>query len=163
MARATVRKSDPDRAPARTPALAAIPLVLLLLAACGTEPDGAHRLPDGFRLLQKRQYQALYGPTGRLVRVLYDENADGVAEAVVLYRADGKPERSELDTDGDHSIDRWETLRPDGTVAVSAHSRRRSGVPDAWAYLDADGTVYQRDFDDDGDGEVDRTEYDGGS
>ena len=26
----------------------------------------------------------------------------------------------QLDTDGDHVIDRWETLRPDGSVSVSA-------------------------------------------
>jgi hypothetical protein len=130
------------------------------LAACsgGARPN-TRRLPDGSRLVQKREFQALYGPTGKLERALSDADGDGVAEAIVYYRSDGKPERSELDTDGDHAIDRWETLRRDGTVAVSAHSRRGGGLPDAWAYVDEDGFVYQNDFDDDGDGTVDRTEY----
>ena len=82
-----------------------------------------------------------------------------MAEAVVLYREDGRPGRSELDTDGDHVVDRWETLRPDGTVALSAHSRGNTGSPDTWEYADAQGVVFQIEFDDDGDGEPDRTEY----
>lgn len=133
---------------------------LLALAACGggDEPAG-QRLPEGFRLIQKRRYQALYGPTGRLERVLNDRDGDGVAEAIVFYRHDGRPERSELDTDGDHRVDRWETLRPDGTLAILARSRRRAGRPDVWEYADESGVVYRRDFDDDGDGKVDRTEH----
>ncbi len=132
----------------------------LSLVACGAESHRtARRLPDSSRLVQKKEFQALYGPTGRLERALSDVDGDGVAEAIVYYRSDGKPERSELDTDGDHAIDRWETLRRDGTVAVSAHSRRGGALPDAWAYVDEDGFVYQNDFDDDGDGAVDRTEY----
>ena len=112
----------------------AVALAVLALAACGEARPRARRLPDGSRLIQKKEYQALYGPAGRLQRVLHDSDGDGVAEAIVFHRSDGTPERSELDTDGDHVIDRWETLRPDGTV-------------------------YQSDFDDNGDGQVDRTEY----
>ncbi len=93
----------------------------------------ARRLPDGSRLVQKKDFQALYGPTGRLERVLKDADGDGYAEAIVFYRSDGKPEHSELDTDGDHVLDRWE-------------------------YADEEGFVYRTDFDDDGDGQVDRTE-----
>jgi hypothetical protein len=146
----------------RWPLTHAVMLALVCgsLAACsgGARPK-ARRLPDGSRLVQKKDFQALYGPTGRLERVLNDADGDGYAEAIVFYRSDGKPERSELDTDGDHVLDRWETLRPDGTVSVSASSRQADGRPDAWEYADADGFVYQTDFDDDGDGDVDRTEY----
>ena len=137
-----------------------VALALLALAACsgGTQPT-RRRLPDGWRLIQKQGYQALYAPSGRLARVLNDSDADGIAEAVVFYREDGRPGRSELDTDGDHVIDRWETLRRDGTVSLSAHSRRKTGTPDTWEYADAQGFVFQTEFDDDGDGEADRTEY----
>jgi hypothetical protein len=128
------------------------------LAGCSRRPR-ARRLPDGSRLVQKQQYQALYAHTGRLERLLEDSDGDGVAEAIVYYRRDGKPERSELDSDGDHDIDRWETLRPDGSVSVSASDRDGDGEPDAWSYADEDGFVYQTDFDDDGDGRVDRSEY----
>jgi hypothetical protein len=134
-------------------------LALLSFGACGAgDPRGSPRLSDGSRLVQKKEYQALYGPTGRLERLLRDLDGDGVADAIVYY-GDGGPERSELDTDGDHAIDRWVTLRPDGTVAVLSYSRRGSGTPDAWAHVDEDGFVYRSEFDEDGDGTVDRTEY----
>jgi hypothetical protein len=131
----------------------------ILAVACGEARPEGPRLPDGSRLIQKHEYQALYGPTGRLERVLSDPDGDGVAEAIVYYRGDGSPERSELDTDGDHAIDRWETFRPEGTVAVLAQSRRGNGTPDVWAHVDEGGFVYRSDFDEDGDGTVDRTEY----
>jgi hypothetical protein len=134
-------------------------LALLALNACGGTEPARRRLPDGWRLIQKQQYQALYAPSGRLARVLADTDGDGVAEGVVFYRADGRPGRSELDTDGDHVVDRWETLRRDGTVSVSAWSRANSGRPDAWQYANEDGFVFQTEYDDDGDGEPDRTEY----
>jgi hypothetical protein len=147
----------PDMARVPTTVMA-IALGGLTLAACrdGTRP---RRLPDGSRLVQKKDFQALYGPDGRLERVLNDKDGDGVAEAIVYYRPDGTPERSEFDTDGDLKIDCWETLRPDGTVAVSAHSRQANGIADAWSYVDEDGFVYRSDFDDDADGRIDRTEY----
>jgi hypothetical protein len=95
--------------------VASVALTLLALAACGDARVPAHRLPDGSRLVQKKGYQALYGPTGRLERVLRDDDGDGVAEAIVLYGDDGQPERVELDTNADHVVDRRETLRPGRT------------------------------------------------
>jgi hypothetical protein len=146
--------------PGGPPRTVAAALALLSFGACGAEnrPRVRH-LPDTYLLIQKKEYQALYGPTGRLQRVLNDADGDGVAEAIVYYHSDGRPERSELDTDGDHVIDRWETLRPDGTVAILSYSRRGSGTPDAWAYVDEDGFVYRSEFDEDGDGAVDRIEH----
>jgi hypothetical protein len=138
---------------------AVVGLALVALAACGENEPTWRRLPEGWRLIQKQQYQALYAPSGRLARVLSDSDGDGVAEAVVYYRTDGRPGRSELDTDGDHVVDRWETLRRDGTVAISAWSRGKTGRPDAWQYANEDGFVFQTEYDDDGDGEPDRTEY----
>jgi hypothetical protein len=70
----------------------------------------ARDLPDGFLLIQKKEYQALYGPDGKLQRLLRDENGDGVAEAVVVFGADGQPEHGEIDSDGDGVVDRRESV-----------------------------------------------------
>jgi hypothetical protein len=132
----------------------------LLVPAAGCEDGGprGRRLPGGWRLIQKQEYQALYAPSGQLARVLQDSDGDGVAEAIIYYRTDGRPGDSELDTDDDGVVDRWETLRRDGTVAESASSRRGTGRPDMWEYADEKGRIYQTRFDDDGDGVADRTE-----
>jgi hypothetical protein len=70
----------------------------------------ARDLPDGFLLIQKKEYQALYGPDGKLQRLLRDESGDGVAEAVVVFGADGQPEHGEIDSDGDGVVDRRESV-----------------------------------------------------
>jgi hypothetical protein len=93
----------------------AVALGLLVSAACGEARPPARALPNGFRLVQKGAYQALYGPNGRLARVLRDDDRDGVADAIVLYGDDGRPAQIELDTNGDHVIDRREILPPDRT------------------------------------------------
>ena len=108
-------------------------LGLLALAGCGGE-EPSRRLPGGFRLVQKGQFQALYGPDGRIARLLQDRNGDYRAEAVIVYRPDGQPERGELDTDEDGAVDRWEHFRTDGTLE-------------------------RVDLDLDRDGKVDRTDY----
>jgi hypothetical protein len=105
----------------------------LVGAGCAIEPP-ARRLHGGYRLMQKQQYQALYGPDGRILRLLVDRDRDGRAEAVVVYRRNGRPERGEIDTDGDGAVDRWEQLRTDGSLE-------------------------RVDLDTDRDGRVDRTDY----
>jgi len=151
--------ADPRGArPAAT--LAAALLTVFLAAACGGGADApSDRLPDRLRLIEKQGYQALYGPNGRIERLLHDGDHDGVAEAVVVYTPQGKPERREIDTNGDHVVDRWELLRPDGTVMSVGTSRRGGLAPDTWERVDPQDHVYERDFDDDGDGTVDRAEY----
>ena len=108
-------------------------LALLALAGCSAA-ERSRRLPGGYRLVQKQQYQALYGPQGRIERLLQDRDRDGRAEAVVVYRANGQPERGEMDTDGDGRVDRWEHF---------------------WS----DGKLEKVDVDTNGDGQVDRTDY----
>jgi hypothetical protein len=108
-------------------------LGLVATLGCGAGAS-ADRLPGGFRLIQKDTFQALYGPDGRIVRLLYDRNRDVRAESVVVYRPNGTPELGELDTDEDGAIDRWEHFR-------------------------ADGTLDRVDLDTNHDGKVDRTEY----
>jgi hypothetical protein len=108
-------------------------LALLALTGCSVA-ETSRRLPGGYRLVQKQQYQALYGPEGRIERLLQDRNHDGRAEAVIIYRANGQPERGEIDTDGDGRVDRWE-------------------------YFWSDGQLEKVDVDTNGDGRPDRTEY----
>jgi hypothetical protein len=104
-------------------------LGLILLVGCGG-PESAKRLPAGYRLVQKDQFQALYGPDGRIVRLLYDRNHEGRAEGLVIYRPNGKPERGELDTDEDGAIDRWEYFRTDGTLDHVDVDTNRDGKVD---------------------------------
>lgn len=116
-------------------------------------------LPQEYRLVQKREYQALYGPDGRLLRLLSDANQDGRAEGVLAYRHDGTPATAEIDTDRDGAVDRWERFALDGSVDLVGLSRKRNGKADYWEHLRADGTVWQRDWDVDGDGRPDRSEH----
>ena len=109
--------------------------VTLLLGLAGCAVEGPRKgLPGGYRLVQKERYQALYGPNGRIVRLLEDGDGDGRADAVVVYGPGGRPVRGELDTDADGAVDRWEHLGPDGRLE-------------------------RVDVDADGDGRVDRTDY----
>jgi hypothetical protein len=107
--------------------------VALALAGCDVG-ETARRLPRGYRLVQKQQYQALYGPTGKIERLLEDRNHDGRADAVILYYPNGNPRLGEIDTDGDGRVDRWEHF---------------------WT----DGMLEKVDLDTNGDGKVDRTDY----
>jgi len=70
----------------------------------------ARDLPDGFLLIQKKEYQALYGPDGKLQRLLRDADGDGLADVVVVFDADGLPEHGEIDSDGDGVVDRTESV-----------------------------------------------------
>jgi hypothetical protein len=117
----------------------------------GLADDSASRLPPGYRLVQKREFQALYGPDGGLERLLRDKDGDGRADVVVLYGKDGNPARAEIDTDADGLVDRWELLRADGTLEAVGVSRRGSGLPDEWERATPDGRVV-RELDADGGG-----------
>ena len=108
-------------------------LGLLLLVGCSTGAP-SRRLPGGYRLVQKQQFQALYGPDGRIARLLYDRNRDGRAESVVLYWPNGKPQRGELDTDEDGAVDRWEQFNTDGTLARADVDANRDGRADRTDY-----------------------------
>jgi hypothetical protein len=102
------------------------------MAGCGGgAPSG---LLGGFRLVQKDQFQALYGPDGRIVRLLHDRNHDGRAEAVIVYGPSGKAERGELDTDEDGGVDRWEHFRSDGSLERVDTDTSRDGKVDRTDY-----------------------------
>jgi len=110
-----------------------VALGALVLAGC-EGAESRRRLPGGYRLIQKDQFQALYGPEGRIERLLHDRNRDGRAEAVVVYRPNGTPERGELDTDEDGRVDRWEHFRADGTLESVDVDTNRDGRLDRTDY-----------------------------
>lgn len=110
-----------------------LPILLAALVVVGCSAAGPlPGLPGGYRLVQKDRFQALYGPDGRIQRLLQDTDRDGRAEAVVVYGAAGRPERGELDTDADGLVDRWEFFRADGTLERVGVSVARNGRPDRW-------------------------------
>ena len=110
-------------------------VILGLFALAGCEvAETSRRLPGGYRLIQKGRYQVLYGPNGKIERLLEDRDHDGRADAVILYHPNGKPALGEIDTDGDGRVDRWEHF---------------------WT----DGTLEKVDLDVNGDGRIDRTDY----
>jgi hypothetical protein len=108
-------------------------LGLIATAGCGGA-DSPRPLAGGFKLVQKDQFQALYGPDGRIVRLLHDRDRDGRADGVIVYRRNGKPERGELDTDEDGAIDRWEHFRFDGTLDRVDVDTNRDGTVDRTDY-----------------------------
>ena len=124
------------------------------LAGCEAQPPAS-----GWFMVEKGQYQMLYQPDRRIERLLYDRNGDGRAEMVVMYGANGKPSVSEIDTDLDGVVDRWEHFDLSGDLAKTGRARRKPGVADAWEAVDKNGEASRFEFDEDGDGKVDRAEY----
>jgi hypothetical protein len=130
--------------------------VLSALACIGCDATRAPN-PQAY-LFQKGAYQAIYGPDGYMLRLLYDKNGDGLADAVMVY-SKGLLQRVESDTDGDGSIDRWEIYDvPGGHIETVAVSRRPVAAPDLWEHY-VKGAVAGRELDEDGDGKVDRFEH----
>jgi hypothetical protein len=107
--------------------------VLVALAGCDVGETSV-RLPEGYRLVQKQHYQALYGPSGKIERLLQDRNQDGRADAVILYYSNGNPERGEIDTDGDGRVDRWEHFWTDGKLEKVDVDTNRDGKVDRTDY-----------------------------
>ena len=106
---------------------------LLSLAACDVG-ETSIRLSGGYRLVQKREYQALYVPTGKIDRLLQDRDQDGRADAVILYYSNGKPRLGEFDTDGDGRVDRWEHFFTDGKLEKVDLDTNRDGKIDRTDY-----------------------------
>jgi len=133
--------------------------VFWAVAACAGLAGCETPRPSGWSMVEKGQYQMVYQPDGRIERLLYDQNGDGRAEVVVMYAVNGKPGVSEIDTDLDGVVDRWEYFDVNGDLARTGRARRKPGVVDAWEAVDKTGELNRREFDEDGDGKVDRAEY----
>ena len=127
-------------------------LVLASLAAASCAPD-----PEKERL--KATTQATYNKeTGRLERLTYDANKNGVIDTWT-YMDGTKTLRSEIDANEDGRIERWEYYGGDGKVEKVALSRGDTGTPDMWLYPGPDGSVARAEISDRPDGAVDRWEW----
>jgi len=147
-----------SRAPGRRPARGlAVLLVLAVFAATACAPD-----PEQERL--KATTLATYNrETGRLERLTYDANKNGVIDTWT-YMDGTKTLRSEIDANEDGKIERWEYYGDDGTVEHVALSRGDTGVPDMWLYTGPDGAVARIETSSRPDGVIDRREwYDAGA
>jgi hypothetical protein len=128
--------------------------LLLCLGACApTAPGPAVRA----YLFEKGTFQAIYGPDGRVLRLMQDSDGDQRADTVVVYERDGS-RRAEIDTNHDGEVDRWEVYNPQNRLARVGQSRRTHGQADLWEVLDSHGSVRARELDENGDGQIDRIE-----
>lgn len=130
-------------------------LLLALVCGAGCAQPGGPR--EQAYLLEKGEYQAVYAPDGRLLRLLQDKDGDKRAEVVVTYEADGT-RHAELDLDGDGTVERWEVYDGASRLLRVGQSRRNPGRVDLWEQLDAAGDVRARELDEDADGRIDRRE-----
>jgi hypothetical protein len=128
----------------------------LVAGGCGSEV--VKPMPRGY-LFEKGQYQGFYGPDGRLIRLLYDQNGDRKADMVTLFYPSGSPRAVEIDTDLDGVVDRWQSFAGSGARERDGWASRKPGVVDVWEYTDPSGRLTRREFDDDANGRIDRIEY----
>jgi antitoxin component YwqK of YwqJK toxin-antitoxin module len=134
-----------------TCASVALLVALAALAACGPSPE-QQRLRD----TTKATYDKA---TGRLERLTYDANKDGVIDTWT-YMDGTKVLRSEIDKNQDGRIDRWEYYGDDGTTVVKvAISKADNGKPDTWLYPGPDGQAARAEISTRSDGKIDRWEW----
>src|SRR5258706_4420398 len=114
----------------------------VLSTGCG-DPTLRKASPPPYLLIEKGPYQSLYGPDGKIERLVYDRNGDRVADAVILYDPDGKVRRAEIDTDLDQVIDRWEYFEK-GVLVRVGFTRSRGSAPDYWEVVAPDGSILRR-------------------
>ncbi len=111
-------------------AIAGTILLLTGAAACGSDSD-----TDPARTSP----QPTYDPdTGKLTRLTADINGNGVIDAWT-YMDGSLVLRTEVDTDEDGQIDRWEFADERGRIVRTAWSRAKNGRADAWALIDEEG------------------------
>jgi hypothetical protein len=97
---------------------------LLATLGCGARPPAKPSL----YLVEKGQFQALYGPDGHIQRLVFDADGDAMGEVVILFGDGGIPSRAEIDTDGDGVVDRRETFDQTGALrAVTTEAVRKPG------------------------------------
>jgi hypothetical protein len=136
--------------------VACVALLATALSGC-QDPTLSNPSPPPYLLVEKGPYQSLYGPDGKIERLVYDRNGDGTADAVILYGPDGKISLAQIDTDLDKVIDRWEYFDK-GVLVRIGFTRSTRGMPDYWDVVAPGGAIIRREYDDDGDGKVDRSE-----
>ena len=100
-----------------------------------------------------------YDKTGKLVRLLYDTNANGKYE-IWSYMDGPRITRIDIDKNEDGRVERWEHYGPPGNTLIKiGFSRAEDGIEDAWGYPGPDGTVGRIEVSTRRDGRVNRTEF----
>ena len=127
-----------------------------MLSGC-QDPTLSKKSAPPYLLVEKGPYQSLYGPDGKIERLVYDRNGDGTADAVILYGPDGKIRLAEIDTNLDKVIDRWEYFE-NGVLVRVGFARGARAAPDRWDVIAPSGAITAHEYDDDGDGKPDRSE-----
>jgi hypothetical protein len=122
----------------------------LALASCGPTPEQER--------LEKTTKATYDKTTGRLERLTYDADKDGIIDTWT-YMDGTKVLRSEIDKNEDGKIDRWEYYGDDGKVNKVAVSRADNGKPDMWLYPGPDGQIARAELALRPDGQVSRWEW----
>jgi hypothetical protein len=121
-------------------------LVLGLLAAGCSRPSAPQATPE---------YDQT---TGRLKTLTFDANGNGRNDSVT-YMDGAVALRTELDTDENGKVDRWDFYSADHSVDRVGFSRLNDGVMDAQAFYAPDGTLLRMELSSARDGRFDRVEY----
>lgn len=113
--------------------------LLLLVATVALTGVSCSRDLDRQHL--ERTTRATYDQaTGRLRELTYDADKNGKIDTVTFL--DGtKVIRTEIDSNEDGRVDRWEYFGPNGKLEKYGISRADNGTPDAWAYAGSDGAT----------------------
>jgi hypothetical protein len=111
---------------------------LLATLGCVARPPAK----PGLYLVEKGQFQALYGPDGHIQRLVFDADGDAMGEVVILFGDGGIPSRAEIDTDGDGVVDRREAF--DQTGALSGVTTEAAPKPGAGSEAAATGRSLAR-------------------
>jgi hypothetical protein len=112
----------------------------------------------GMEGARPNQLDAVYSPnTGRLEELRYDTDGDGDVD-IRTFMDGNRALRSEVDTDGNGIVDRWEYYGPDGKVEKVGTSSANDGVEDTWTFQAANGDVLRIERSAARDGRVSRRE-----
>lgn len=99
-----------------------------------------------------------YQRDGKLVREVFDDDADGTPDRTVHYEPGGKHvARVEQDDDGDGQADTW-ILYENGKMSQRRTDTNHDGQADTWTFYDESGQITRQAQDLDGDGARDRAE-----
>jgi hypothetical protein len=116
-------------------------LVVCIVAAC----SDSDRQNAG-----KTTIPAYDKKTGKLTRLTYDRNHNGVIDT--WTDMDGaRPVMSRIDLNEDGKIDRWEYYDSGGKLLKVGFSRKDDGKPDAWAFAGPDGKISRVEISSSGD------------
>lgn len=110
---------------------------VVLAGACG---------PGAERERLARTSKGLYDPqTGQLTAITYDKNGNGTIDTWTRMQGT-RPVSSEIDTNEDGVIDRWEEYDEQARLVRAGWTRTGGSAPDTWLYPSPDGRSHRIEF-----------------